>query len=597
MSTLSKIGQKVQAATSHIERDDLTRHLLLTALLGLSWWSTTQGMLALMAAGNGAPGLLVQGTIGFAVMVLTVLISWTVHMIRMGRTGAWAPMFGLGYALLTCISVGFGFGFYWTHIESRASAQRAAQEETARLSRTLTTAYGSLGASMDALDAVASMSEARAVQEAKEGGTCGIGGVAGPGPRYRLRMNDAATMRALRDQIANQVGGGFVESRGTSRTLFGTKASLDAQLLRLEQGRFAAMDERSARQLLMDIEGSLALAVDQYEAFRKGASVTHAVGLLRTRVEQGRGVMSDDGAQFTCPDPGLEVVMVQAADTLEQLPSLPPTDLSVPIGADATVAAFGKLANTALGPLGAKTAPKLAGRDLVPLGVAIAVDLFILLLSVQGRRPPGARDPQAVATWLDQPQAVRQLMGQSREAQLPTHTELLEHTFWWRGAYHLALPVAGAGEGPLTAAQQGMTLLAMVMTDAGLLTPVQKRFGKDDIRQKLLSRFDKKRTWVIRRAYQLYRFEENGLARMTSLLLSEGAGGAQPDGEEPESADWRQGLYPVRKAAPVRPFTPITKAEATQSDQEDEGSDPVRPGPKPSAYWRSLKPIPKKAEE
>lgn len=602
MSIQTVTSRVKEAVSSAVGNQDWTRSLLLAALLLLSWWSTTQGLLALIAAGNGAPGLLVKGTIGFAVGVLTVLISWTVNRLRVGGTGMWAPAFVFGYALLTLISVGFGFGFYWTHIESRASAQRVAQEETERLSRTLNTAYGSLAASMEALDAVAQISEARAVTETNEGGTCGIGGVAGPGPRYRLRMNDAATMRALRDQISRQVGGNLSaqRSQGTT-TLLGAKAALDVQLLRLEQGAFAAMDHQGALGLLTDTQRALANTIDQYEAFRTGAAVTGAVTLLEDRVARGRGVMVDGQAKFTCPDPALEVVMTQAAQTLAQLPPLPLTKLEVPIGADATVAAFGKLANTALKPLlGEKAGPVLAGRDLVPLGVAVAVDLFILLLSVQGRMPPGARDPSAVAAWLDRPDAIRELVGDAPGAEMPSHTELLEHTFWWRDSYHLALPVAGAGEGPVTAVQQGLTLMAMVLTDAGLLTPVNRRIGKGALRQKLLQRFGRTRTWGLRRSYDLYRFEENGLARMTSLLLS-----GQPDVQtsdaldqvpDLEEADWRMGLYPVRKPQHARSLENLAP-KATAADRPAENEPPKRPGVKPSAYWRSLNPIPKKPED
>ncbi|WOI52048.1 hypothetical protein [Parvularcula sp. LCG005] len=590
-----RVRSTATAIWHNLTGDDWTRGMLLSALVLLSWWSTTQGLIALITASNGAPGMAVNATIGFAVLVLTVLITWTLTMLKNGRTGFWAPLFAAGYVLLTLISVGFGFGFYWTHIESRSSALRTAEADTERLSRALGTAYGRLNESLLALDALATMSETRAAAEAAEGGTCGTGGMgAGPGPRFRLRMNDAQTMTALRGRIASQVG-----TRGDTAeqsTLMARKAYLDEHLDALTPENFAALNTAEARALLTSTQRALAGTIDQYEAFRTGPAVTGAVTLLNQRLEAGQGPMTDGDISFTCKDPGLDVVLTQAAQSLERLPALPDAALNVSLGADATVAAFGKLANTMLSPLRPNhPGPKLAGRDMVPLGVAIAIDLFILLLSVQGKTRPGARDPDAVAAWLDQPGAIRDLMGHGTAAQMPSHGDLLEHTFWWRDAYHLALPVAGPGEEALPPNQRGLSLIAMVLTDSGLLTPARRGMSSQAIRARLMQRFGRTRTWPLRKSYELYRFEENGLAKMTSMLIPDGHGAkvTLPPKEERATSDWRAKMHPLKKEKFARTLDDMSPRPKAAEKVEP----PKKQAVKPSAHWRSLKPLPGKHDD
>ncbi len=597
--------EALPAFKDRLPQDDWVRLGLLSALLGLSWWSTTQGLLGLMTAANGAPGLIVQLTIGVAIAVLTLLISWTVDMLRRGRTGLWTPLFLAGYALLTMISVGFGFGFYWTHIESRASAQRAAAAETERVSRSLNEAYGRLFDTMGALETLAEMSERRAAAETDSGGTCGDDTGAGRGPRYRLRTRDAETMSALRDRIAARVGNDIDHSQ---QTLLGAKAALTSRLDRLDPTAFAPLSEDEARRLLAETERSIAQTVDQYEAFRSGPAVASAISVLNERIEQGRTTMVDEGIAFTCEDPGLDVVMSQAVAALEGLPPLPEASLSVPLGPDATVAAFGKLANTALSPFRSSPASaKLAGRDFVPLGVAVAVDLFILLLSVHGKGRPGRGSPGMTMSYLETPEGLRSLTAGQPNTALPSHAELLEHCFWWRDAYHLALPVGEEGEAPLSASQRGLTLVAMVLTDAGLLTPVRHPVRLHGVRQRLQLRAvnDGKKT-PFRSQYELYRFADNGLAEAASLLLgAQNAGQPTPPAKGdlakqpltddqrmgralPEGLrrDWRAKIKPEKKPSSGRPRSaadPTPKAQGRATRQNT----------RPSAYWRSLKPIPK----
>ncbi|ADM10657.1 hypothetical protein PB2503_13099 [Parvularcula bermudensis HTCC2503] len=584
-----------QAGHHLILNEDRIRTGLLGALLLLSWWSTTSGLLALISAGNRAPGIGLTLTIAFAVAVLTLLISWTLSMIRDRRTGLWLPAFIGGYLLLTAISVGFGFGFYWTHIESRASAQRVAAAQTDDVARALSTNFAQLDAAMMALNDVAALSADRATTEAEEGGTCGDTGGAGTGPRYRLRRADAETMQALRSRIAAQLGPAprplpaGADPRAVSRplaadSLYAQKAQLDSYLAELGPERFGHLSASEAHAILEATERTLIRAADRYDAFRNSSAVNGAIETLRARIALGQGPIDDAGIVFTCPDPALEVAMTQAAATLASMPPLPTITFDVPLGADATVAAFGKLGTSIVAPLGLGRGPGLSLRDAVPLLIALAVDLFILLLSVRPGEGPGRRAPGDAAQWLDSPEAL-QALAEGRQGQsVPTHTDLLEHTFYWRGAYHLALPVESAGEVPLEPAQRGLTLFAMVLSDQGLLKPVRRRMRAEGALKHLRHRFGRHRTRAFRRMYDLYRFEPSGLAKMTSLLLPDTPAEITGKGAVP-SADWRGNIRAGAVAPQRRYGAPERPAKSPPPEVE------TRRAPRPlapSAYWNSL---------
>ncbi len=66
--------------------------------------------------------------IGFSVAMLMTMIIWLLDQIFL-PVGAAARLFPYiaGYLFLSIISVGFGFGFYWKVLESRAESSRSAE--------------------------------------------------------------------------------------------------------------------------------------------------------------------------------------------------------------------------------------------------------------------------------------------------------------------------------------------------------------------------------------------------------------------------------------------------------------------------------------
>lgn len=572
---------------------DTTRIFLLSALLLLSWWSTTQGIFALIAAGNSTPSLVIQLSIGTAIAILTLLISWTLDRLRSGRTGNWAPLFLLGYLLLTGISVGFGYGFYWTHIEARSSAQRTAEAQVDQVSRRLSTIYAQLEDSLSALDAVVLLSQQRAAQEATEGGTCDLPMGAGQGPRYTLRTQDAQRMATIRDRLVRQVGRDDINAnniRLSTDTLLDARTQLDRHLATLSPSQFAEFTPERARRTLAATETALLNTHQKYEAVRTGSAMQSAITTLDQRILLGRGNIDLQGTIFQCTDPELDILMQQARDNLASLPAMQLPALEVPLGADATVFAFEKLANTALWPLTRNTDKALmTGRDAIPFAIAVAVDLFILLLSVTGASAFARNQQNEQISLLDDPERLLSLMGSTTTSETP-HIELLEHTFWWRGAYHLAVPLDGPGEGPLTPAQRGLALAAMVLTDQGYLTPVNSTGLNSLVRKKLHARFGRYRSRPIRAQYDVYHIEEAGLAKLTSRLVHQPASdvSAKQIASTPVRTDYRLGIKPVKAASSGRPSPVTPKHKGTDASTPAPDLQPVKKGVRPSAFWRGL---------
>ncbi len=99
---------------------DLKKITLVVGLGALSWVATYVGMLELIEANMGDLPLLHKLIVGFSVAMLMTMIIWLLDQM-FAPIGAFTRLsYVAGYIFLTIISVGFGFGFYWKVLESRA---------------------------------------------------------------------------------------------------------------------------------------------------------------------------------------------------------------------------------------------------------------------------------------------------------------------------------------------------------------------------------------------------------------------------------------------------------------------------------------------
>ena len=90
---------------------------LIVCLAGLSWFATYVGMLELIAANTGDVSLAHKIAIGFAVATLMLMILYILDALFSPISWWLRVLYIFGYVLLTLISVGFGFGFYWKVLE------------------------------------------------------------------------------------------------------------------------------------------------------------------------------------------------------------------------------------------------------------------------------------------------------------------------------------------------------------------------------------------------------------------------------------------------------------------------------------------------
>ena len=106
---------------------DWKKLVLIVGLAGLSWVATYVGMLELIESNMGSLPLVHKLIIGFSVAMLMTMVVWLLDQMFSPIDWFTRLSYIFGYVFLTIISIGFGFGFYWKVLESRAEAGRSAE--------------------------------------------------------------------------------------------------------------------------------------------------------------------------------------------------------------------------------------------------------------------------------------------------------------------------------------------------------------------------------------------------------------------------------------------------------------------------------------
>ena len=145
---------------------------LVVCLAGLSWFATYVGMLELIAANTGDVPLVHKIAIGFAVATLMLMVLYILDALFSPISWWLRLLYILGYVLLTLISVGFGFGFYWKVLESRGEATRSAEAAISQVQRALEEGKARIGQLGGTLDTLTAVSAAKATEEREKGLTC-----------------------------------------------------------------------------------------------------------------------------------------------------------------------------------------------------------------------------------------------------------------------------------------------------------------------------------------------------------------------------------------------------------------------------------------
>jgi len=381
---------------------DLKRLLLLIGLGALSWVATYVGMLELIQANVGDLPLTHKIIVGFSCAMLMIMIVWLLDRMFAPVSFGTRLCYIAGYIFLSIISVGFGFGFYWKVLESHGTATRSAENAITQVQGELFAVTTRLGQLQSTLDQLTTISTEKADKERTAGRTCPNSGP-GDGPRRKMREDDAARFKFASDFVKGRIG-----------TVKGDMTSLDGELQKIVSKDPSIVDPRTGtrNEFLRELGRKLDLTATGFNAFRGDPQLRQIRAELGERAE--RTTFPDGrGGTLTCPDPQLQMALRGVVRAIEQLPALEKPQIAVVEGPEATIEAFRRLTTSffellsfnlpsaadavqsrspsaeVVRPAGDavrgrldQQAAGLSKRDYVPLGVAIFVDLCLLLVSI-----------------------------------------------------------------------------------------------------------------------------------------------------------------------------------------------------------------------
>ena len=378
----------------------LTKFLLILGLGFLSWLATYTGILELIIANSGDMSFSYRIAIAFAVAMLMLMIIYLLDSL-FSPLRWWLRMLYLtGYLFLTLISVGFGFGFYWKFLESRAEATRSAESAVGQVQTSLQTGQTRLEQLLTTLTTLTALSRQKAEQERTKGGTC-PNSPPGDGPRRRLRDADAKNFQFAGDFVGQRVG----------------TVKADIEALNLDMAKIVSRDSSTVdpisgtrNKFLRGMSRKLDGTIARFNAFRTDPQLkqfrqSFAERSTRTIFSNGKG------GTFSCPDPQLQTALRGVVRAIDELPDLSKPQIAAVEGSEAIVEAFRRLTTTTVGLMSFKLPPSpdelrtlqqkavqsvqnpaqiqtlqvqagLGERDYIPLFIAIFVDLCILLVSI-----------------------------------------------------------------------------------------------------------------------------------------------------------------------------------------------------------------------
>ncbi len=394
------------------QRSSLISILLIIGLTVLSWISTYTGMLELITANTGEIGTLAMVAIGFAVAVLQLMILYVLDSLfsrgfyfrefgEFRKTAIpLAVLFFIGYLLLSVISVGFGFGFYWKFLEARTQTTASAEASIAQVQSALQLGQSRLEQLQSTFATLATTSTEKAEKERTEGGTC-PNSPPGDGPRRRLRDADAQRFSFANTYVGERVA-----------TVKADIAAINDDLVKVLANDPSTIDPvtKTRNAYLRELNRKLGLAATRFNSLRTDPQLLQIRDELATRAAQTT-FPNDRGGTFTCPDPQIQTALNGAVRAIDNLPVLETPEILAVEGSEAVIEAFRRLTTSIFGVLSlqrpptpeevrasqreAATASSEAGggtlsadqsglgkRDYIPLAIAIFVDFCILLVSM-----------------------------------------------------------------------------------------------------------------------------------------------------------------------------------------------------------------------
>ncbi|MCB1509633.1 MAG: hypothetical protein KDJ36_01925 [Hyphomicrobiaceae bacterium] len=446
-------------------RRDWKKATLVLGLGALSWVATYVGMLELIEANMGGLTLAHKAVIGFSVAMLMIMIIWLLDQLFAPLPFTTRVAYLLGYLFLTLISVGFGFGFYWKVLESRSEASRSAESAVSQVKNSLFAASARLDQLQMTLDSLTTISTEKAAIERDRGASC-PNSRPGDGPRRKLRDADAARFAFASNFV-----------KGRAAKVKTDMQALDGEMKKIASGDPSTIDPKTGTRntFLKALTRRLELTATGFNAFRTDPQLRQIRGELAERSTQTTFPTGRGGATFSCPDPQLQSALRGVVRAIDQLPELGKPQIATVEGAQAVVEAFRRLTTTLFGVLSFKLPPSaeelralqqkavqsidnaaarqaeidlqsggLSKRDYIPLGIALFVDLCLLLVSIG--RPmnrlhnlvPKMREAERGPVY----QILSRFDDIHRDAEVREKFEIFRHVvFDFNGDYYVAVPL------------------------------------------------------------------------------------------------------------------------------------------------------------
>jgi hypothetical protein len=447
---------------------DWKKLLLILGLGALSWVATYVGMLELIQANMGTLDFVTKVVVGFSVAMLMTMIIWLLDQIFAPHPFAVKVSYLVGYAFLTLISVGFGFGFYWKVLESRSEASRSAESAVSQVQASLLAGSARLDQLQGTLQQLTLISLEKAVLEREKGTSC-PNSRPGDGPRRRLRDDDAG-----RFSFASN----FV--KGRSAKVKADMRALDGDLKKITSSDPSTFDKVTGtrNKFLQALSRKLELTATSFNAFRTDPQLRQIRTELAERANRSTFPTGRGNGTFSCPDGQLQSALYGVVKAIDQLPELGKPQIATVEGAQAVVEAFRRLTATLQGALVLKLPPSadelralqtqavrsvsghsanrrvtsgsglsqggLSQRDYIPLAIALFVDFCLLLVSIGrpmnrlGSLVPKMREAERGPVY----QILSKFDDIHRDPQIREKFEVFRHVvFDFNGDYYVAVPL------------------------------------------------------------------------------------------------------------------------------------------------------------
>jgi hypothetical protein len=503
---------------------------------GLAAYATYDGLYQLIAA-NAPDGKIDRATdlpIKIFASLMIMMVVYVLYKLRTAQKSLAKLGFAIAYIVITLISTGLGFGFYWKWINSTIVQGNAERDAIANIEGGFETGAQQIRILKEKSKALAEHSKTMEDEEKKNGFTCDKVGK-GDGPRQRLRADDAL------------MAGGF-EEFVKSNTLFVDPAleSLKAKFSSVGHAR----DPDAQQKEIVDLNKEIKSMADRFNGFR--TSKTLATYQQKAQARLDKKLFEDTPPRpsfFRCPDSVLEIWLSSVLGAIQDLPTLNPASIKTVVGSRATLEAFSRLGNFLLDltppvssilfrwgftapwltkirapsadTLTASASPSvleskgLQRDDLLPLGVAILVDFCLFIATRTQHRIVVKGHPGA-----------QNLAYELRKLSSALDAESLfnDYVFTRTFGHYIFVPV-GVGLGINSDPDRGQRRLdrVMALAFAALDGPSVGLFK----RMRFPGRFRPRRALLERgreylgshREYAVYRFYSNALQEILGALM------------------------------------------------------------------------------